>query len=95
MIYILYNALCAIKFIHKAGIIHRDIKPSNLLVDNSCNVLLCDFGLARNLPIKDKALDILHSKLYSKISDGNTEENRKSREQMFKQGISQHFHDNK
>lgn len=33
IIVILYNALSALKFIHKAGIIHRDIKPSNLLID--------------------------------------------------------------
>jgi serine/threonine protein kinase len=45
-----YNALCALKFIHKAGIIHRDIKPANMLIDRNCNVLLCDFGLARALP---------------------------------------------
>lgn len=87
IIYVLYNALCAVKFIHKADIIHRDIKPSNLLIDQFCNVLLCDFGLARNLPLKDKKLDKLHSKLYSEILEA-PEEERESREQKFKQDIS-------
>ena len=33
MILILYNLLCAMKFLHECNIIHRDIKPSNILVD--------------------------------------------------------------
>jgi len=41
---ILYNLLCALNFIHTANIMHRDIKPANLLIDNSCQVKLCDFG---------------------------------------------------
>ncbi|MCA8997990.1 MAG: protein kinase, partial [Planctomycetaceae bacterium] len=32
---------------HQAGVVHRDIKPSNILIDKSGNVLLADFGLAR------------------------------------------------
>ena len=38
------------KFIHSANIIHRDIKPANILVDEECNIKICDFGLARSLP---------------------------------------------
>lgn len=49
IITILYNMLCAIKFLHSANIIHRDLKPANLLIDNTCSVKICDFGLARSL----------------------------------------------
>ena len=47
---IIYNCICAIKFLHSANIIHRDIKPSNILIDPDCQVKICDFGLARSLP---------------------------------------------
>ncbi|MCJ1476874.1 hypothetical protein MMC13_005543 [Lambiella insularis] len=33
--------------VHSHGIIHRDLKPDNVFIDNSINVRLGDFGLAR------------------------------------------------
>ncbi|XP_008569889.1 PREDICTED: mitogen-activated protein kinase 15 isoform X2 [Galeopterus variegatus] len=47
--YIFYQLLRATKFIHSGHVIHRDQKPSNVLLDASCLVKLCDFGLARSL----------------------------------------------
>ncbi|XP_046497780.1 mitogen-activated protein kinase 15 isoform X3 [Equus quagga] len=47
--YIFYQLLRATKFIHSGHVIHRDQKPSNVLLDSSCLVKLCDFGLARSL----------------------------------------------
>jgi len=49
VITILYNTLCAMKFLHSANVIHRDIKPANLLIDQTCAVKICDFGLARTV----------------------------------------------
>lgn len=34
---------------HKVGIIHRDIKPANILINEDCDIKICDFGLARSL----------------------------------------------
>jgi serine/threonine protein kinase len=51
---ILYNCLCALNFIHSTKIVHRDIKPGNILIDDNCNIKICDFGLARVLPKKTK-----------------------------------------
>jgi mitogen-activated protein kinase 1/3 len=45
---IIYNILVSLLWIHSAHVIHRDIKPSNILVDEDCNVRLCDFGLSRS-----------------------------------------------
>jgi len=47
---ILYNSLCSLKYLHSANIIHRDIKPGNILINESCQVMICDFGIARTLP---------------------------------------------
>ncbi|CAG7981208.1 unnamed protein product [Penicillium salamii] len=38
-----------LKYIHSAGVVHRDLKPSNVLVDENCDIKLCDFGLARTV----------------------------------------------
>jgi serine/threonine protein kinase len=34
-------------YMHSLGIVHRDIKSHNILVDDSFNIKVCDFGLAR------------------------------------------------
>lgn len=33
LLLILYNLLCALKFMHSANILHRDLKPSNILIN--------------------------------------------------------------
>lgn len=37
----------AVEYIHKHGVIHRDIKPSNILITDSGEPLLSDFGVAQ------------------------------------------------
>lgn len=46
---LLYNLLVGLQFVHSCGIYHRDLKPANCLVNNDCNVKICDFGLARTV----------------------------------------------
>lgn len=50
--YMVYQILCALRFMHSAGIVHRDLKPSNVLVNRTCHIRVCDFGLARDLEDK-------------------------------------------
>lgn len=45
--FFMYQILKALKLIHSANVIHRDLKPSNILVNENCDLKLCDFGLAR------------------------------------------------
>ena len=46
---IAYNLLCAMNYVHSADVLHRDLKPANILVNEDCEVKICDFGLARGL----------------------------------------------
>ena len=55
IITILYNILCAIKFLHASNVIHRDLKPGNLLINSSCGIMIADFGLSRSMPIAESA----------------------------------------
>ncbi|MEM7144141.1 MAG: protein kinase [Verrucomicrobiota bacterium] len=44
---ILRQACSALQYAHENGVIHRDIKPANLLLDQSGQVKIADFGLAK------------------------------------------------
>lgn len=44
---ILVQVCRALTYAHAAGVIHRDVKPSNILVEESGQALLTDFGIAR------------------------------------------------
>lgn len=39
--------LRALAYLHSADILHRDLKPSNILVTSTCELKVCDLGLAR------------------------------------------------
>lgn len=46
---IAYNMLISLNYLHSAGVIHRDLAPKNILINQNCQVQLCDFGWSRTL----------------------------------------------
>ena len=56
---IIYNLLCAIKYLHESNVLHRDLKPANVLINEDCTVKLCDYGLARSIGGIESAAMIL------------------------------------
>ncbi len=45
----------AIDYAHKQGVVHRDLKPANVLIDETDQVVVTDFGLAKQMG-SDKGL---------------------------------------
>ncbi|OQE31946.1 hypothetical protein PENSTE_c001G03333 [Penicillium steckii] len=45
--YFFYQIMRGLKYVHSAGVIHRDLNPTNILVNEQCDLKICDFGLAR------------------------------------------------
>ena len=51
---IIYNILAGMNYIHSCNVLHRDLKPANILINEDCEVKICDFGLARSVVEEDK-----------------------------------------
>ena len=63
---VVYNLLCAVKYLHSANVLHRDLKPANVLVNEDCSVKICDFGLARSISGVESSSCILDGRKFAK-----------------------------
>jgi serine/threonine protein kinase len=45
----LHRLLLGLQLLHKAKFVHRDVKPENILIDINHDLVLTDFGLAREI----------------------------------------------
>ena len=46
----IFQVLSALEHAHKNGVVHRDIKPANIMILDSGQVKVADFGVARPTP---------------------------------------------
>ena len=51
--WITQQLLVALEYLHSAHVLHRDLKPANVLLSGTCDVKVCDFGLARVVDEED------------------------------------------
>jgi len=54
--FIIFQMLCALQYMHSAGVIHRDLTPDNVLVDAELHIKIIDFGLSRGVAKKGELL---------------------------------------
>jgi mitogen-activated protein kinase 1/3 len=69
---VVYNLLCAVKYLHTANVIHRDLKPANVLVNEDCSVKICDFGLARSISGVSSSSLFLEGRKFAKENAKNS-----------------------
>lgn len=62
--YFMYQILRGLKYVHSAGVIHRDLKPSNLLVNENCDLKICDFGLATIVHKEEEVCEYVTTRWY-------------------------------
>jgi serine/threonine protein kinase len=47
VVYLAYQILRGVEYLHGCGVLHRDLKPANVLVNEDCSVRIADLGMAR------------------------------------------------
>jgi mitogen-activated protein kinase 1/3 len=54
VMYLCYQLLSGLKYLHDCNVIHRDLKPANILIScGDCKLKIADFGLSRVVSEKE------------------------------------------
>ncbi|CDS09893.1 hypothetical protein LRAMOSA02570 [Lichtheimia ramosa] len=60
----MYQLFSGLKYIHSANVLHRDLKPANILVNENCDIRICDFGMARGYSSQSSQLEAMNMTHY-------------------------------
>jgi mitogen-activated protein kinase 1/3 len=73
--------LRGVQYMHNSHVIHRDLKPANILLTESCELSICDFGLARGIETdnyNNKIINGVSTSVNSSSSNNNNNSNNNS-----------------
>ena len=59
--FFLYQILLGLKCIHSANAVHRNLQPRKLLINENCDLKICELGEARLIFEKEWMLDHLYT----------------------------------
>ncbi len=57
-VHVMREVLCALRELHRNGIVHRDVKPGNIWTTDKGEIRLGDFGIARMEGFPEKGPDV-------------------------------------
>lgn len=49
--YIMYQVFLGLYVLHHNNIVHRNLNPQNILLNENCDLKICDFGFRREVPL--------------------------------------------